>query len=172
MNTYLEAELPRQYMEPMWYAAYTSANHEKRVAEQLHVRAVQHFLPTYESIRRWKDRKVKLHFPLYPGYVFVRVALRDRLHVLQIPGIARLVGFGGIPTPLPQEEVDRLRSALGDGVRAEPHPYLSAGRRALIKHEATTSARSMITMVILSGQLFSIPGAPSLARAGWLSSPN
>jgi len=78
--------LPAGYIEPRWYAAYTSANHEKRVAEQLKLRSVEHFLPLYDSVRRWKDRRMKLQLPLFPGYVFVRLALRDRLQVLQVPG--------------------------------------------------------------------------------------
>src|SRR5271165_6388224 len=91
-----------QYCEVRWYAAYTSANHEKRVATQLKERAVEHFLPLYESVRRWKDRRMKLQMPLFPGYVFVRLALRDRLQVLQVPGVAKLVGFNGAPAELPQ----------------------------------------------------------------------
>jgi transcription antitermination factor NusG len=121
--------LPAEYCEPRWYAAYTSANHEKRVAEQLGVRDVEHFLPTYSSVRRWKDRRVTLAMPLFPGYVFVRLALRDRLKVLQLPGVARLVGFNGMPTALPQEEIEALRAGLASGVSAEPHPYLTVGRR-------------------------------------------
>src|ERR1700688_3145643 len=72
------------FLEPLWYVAYTNANHEKRVTQQLEKRSVEHFLPLYESVRRWKDRRVRLHMPLFPGYVFVRFALRDRLKVLQI----------------------------------------------------------------------------------------
>ena len=124
--------LPEGYDE-RWYAAYTSANHEKRVAEQLNVRAVQHFLPLYESVRRWKDRRMKLQLPLFPGYVFVRLALRDRLHVLQVPGVAKLVGFNGTPVALPQEEIELLRASLADGVRAAPHPYLQIGQRVRVK---------------------------------------
>ena len=67
--------LPVDYAEPRWYAAYTSANHEKRVAEQLRLRDVEHFLPLYASLRRWKDRRVTLQMPLFPGYVFVRFAV-------------------------------------------------------------------------------------------------
>src|SRR5271157_5605311 len=81
-----------EYLEPHWYAAYTCANHEKRVALQLERRSLECFLPLYESVRRWKDRRVRLELPLFPGYVFVRLALRDRLQVLQVPGVARLVG--------------------------------------------------------------------------------
>jgi transcription antitermination factor NusG len=117
----------------LWYAAYTCANHEKRIAQQLSVRSVEHFLPLYESVRRWKDRRVQLQLPLFPGYVFVRLALRDRLQVLEIPSVARLVGFNGTPTPLPEAEIEALKAGLEGGVRAMPHPYLKVGRRVRIK---------------------------------------
>jgi transcription antitermination factor NusG len=119
--------------KPRWYAAYTSANHEKRVTEQFVVRDVEHFLPVYESVRRWKDRRVMLQMPLFPGYVFVRMALRDRLQVQQVPGVAHLVGFDGTPAALPDEEIDALRTSLESGVRAEPHPYLTVGRHVRLK---------------------------------------
>lgn len=124
--------LQAEYCEPRWYAAYTSANHEKRVAEQLGVRDVEHFLPTYSSVRRWKDRRVTLQMPLFPGYVFVRLALRNRLKVLQLPSVARLVGFNGMPAALPQDEIEALRAGLAGVVSAEPYPYLTVGRHVRI----------------------------------------
>jgi transcription antitermination factor NusG len=124
---------PAEYCEPRWYAAYTTANHEKRVAEQLGVRDVDHFLPLYASVRRWKDRRVTLQTPLFPGYVFVHLALRNRLQVLQIPGVVHLVSVGGRPTPLQEEDVRSIRNCLSHGYQAEPHPYLQAGRRARVK---------------------------------------
>jgi transcription antitermination factor NusG len=133
-----------ELFEARWYAAYTSANHEKRVAEQLAARAVEYFLPLYDSVRRWKDRRVTLQLPLFPGYVFVRMELRNRLHVLQTPGVARLVGFNGTPTALPHEEIDALRAGLTRGVRVEPHPYLSVGRRARIKHGPLTGMEGVL----------------------------
>src|SRR5579864_8916845 len=80
-------DMPAEYSENRWYAAYTSANHEKCVSEQLRVRGVEQFLPLYTSIRQRKNRRVTVHCPLFPGYVFVRVALREKLKVLQIPGV-------------------------------------------------------------------------------------
>jgi transcription antitermination factor NusG len=124
--------LPAAYCEPRWYAAHTSANHEKRVAEQLVVRSVEHFLPLYDSVRRWKDRRVMLQLPLFPGYVFVRLALRDRLQVLCVLGVARLVGFNGLPSGLREEEIEAIKRSLACGLRAEPHPYLTVGRRVRI----------------------------------------
>jgi transcription antitermination factor NusG len=125
--------LPAEYRETRWYAAYTSANHEKRVAEQMGVRRVENFLPLYASVRRWKNRRVTLERPLFPGYVFVRLALQDKLRVQTIPGVAWLVGFGQTPTALPDEEIGALRISLASGLRAVPHPYLAAGRRAQVQ---------------------------------------
>src|SRR6266403_3061441 len=131
-------------VDPLWYAAYTSANHEKRVSEQLGVRSVEHFVPLYESVRRWKDRKVRLHLPLFPGYVFVRLALRDRLRVLQVPGVARLVGLNGLPCALPDSEMDALKAGLTSGVRAEPHRFLTAGRRVRVTAGPLTGMEGFI----------------------------
>ena len=109
---------------PFWYAAYTCANHEKRAAEHLAGRGVEYFLPLYEAVHRWKDRRVRLKLPLFPGYVFVRVALAERLRVLQTPGVARLVGFGDTPAPLADADIEALRKGLQGRIQMQPHPYV------------------------------------------------
>ena len=124
--------LPSRWVEQHWYAIQTCANHEKRVACELKARDVEHFFPSYASVRRWKDRRVMLDLPLFPGYLFVRLALRNRLGVLQIPSVVRLVGFGGIPSALPDEEMAALRAGLSERLRAQPHPFLTVGRRVRI----------------------------------------
>ena len=127
------ARLPAEFFEPRWYAAYICSKHEKRVAEQFSQKSLEHFLPQYESMRRWKDRRVKLRLPLFPGYVFVRLALRDRLRVLETPSVVRLVGFNGHPAALPDKEMEVLRACVAAQLVAEPCAYLMAGRRVRIK---------------------------------------
>ena len=124
--------MPLDLLQPHWYAAYTCAQHEKRVREHLEQRSIEAFLPLYQTVHRWKDRRVQLSLALFPGYVFVRLALRDRLQVLQVPGVARLVGFNGQPTPLRDEEIEGIRACLVHGYRLKPHPYLEAGQRVRI----------------------------------------
>jgi transcription antitermination factor NusG len=119
--------------QPFWYAAYTYPNHEKKAAAEISRRGVESFLLLYHTARRWSDRRVELEMPLFPGYVFVRLALRDRLKVLQGPGVARLVGFGGLPAALPDEQMDILRAGLNGSFRAEPHPYLTVGQVVSLK---------------------------------------
>ena len=126
------AQWPLVNSEPQWFAAYTWANHEKRVADQFVQRSVEHFLPTCETIRRWKDRKVRIQQPLFSGYIFVRLALRDRLQVLQVPSVVRLVGFNGCPAALSDQEIETLRKSLIPDLGALPHPYLKEGKRVRI----------------------------------------
>jgi transcription antitermination factor NusG len=125
--------MDKAFFEPLWYVVYTNANHEKRVAQQLGQRSIEHLLPLYDSVRRWKDRRVHLQMPLFPGYVFVRIALRDRLQVLQIPSVAHLVSFNGQAAALPEGDIHAIQNCLNHGHQVEPHPYLAAGRRVRVK---------------------------------------
>lgn len=128
-----------------WFAVYTRSNHEKRVADQFGSRGVQHFLPLYESVRRWKDRHVRLQLPLFPGYLFVRLASQERLRVLQVPGVVRLVGFNGSPAPMADEDLNRIREFLAQGWRAEPHRYLRVGRRARVVRGPLTGMEGIVS---------------------------
>jgi transcription antitermination factor NusG len=118
-------------LEPRWYAAYTRARHEKKVAEQLDARGVAWFLPLYSAIHRWKDRRMEVQLPLFPGYVFVRMPLIERLRVLEVRSVLSLVSRAGVPAAMPEDEMATLRQSL-QRVCAEPYPYLSPGRRVRI----------------------------------------
>jgi len=120
------------YCEPRWYAACTRSRHEKSVAAQLVRKQIEIFLPLYETAHRWKNGDHRVQLPLFPGYIFVRVPLIHRLEVLKVPGVVRLVGFDGLPSALDDGEVETLQRALSAGLKAAPHPYLTAGRRVRI----------------------------------------
>jgi transcription antitermination factor NusG len=113
-----------------WFAAYTSSRHEKRVALHFAEREIEAFLPLYATRHRWKNRcEVTVELPLFPNYVFVRMAKRER--VLEVPGVLSLVGAGRIPAPLPDFEIEALRNGV-EGRKIEPHPYLVIGERVRI----------------------------------------
>lgn len=117
----------------LWYAIQTSSRHEKTVLARLTELGIDSFLPMYVARHRWKDRTVNVQLPLFPGYLFLRLDIADRLPVLQTSGVVRFVGFGAIATPLPAEEVFSLRDGLSTRLDPEPHPYLKIGRRARVK---------------------------------------
>jgi transcription antitermination factor NusG len=79
-------------------------------------------------------RVAGVQLPLFPGYIFVRIALQDRLRMLEVPGFVRLVGFNSLPCPLPEADINKMIEALSKGVLAEPYPYLTAGTRVEIRN--------------------------------------
>jgi transcription antitermination factor NusG len=129
---------------PQWYAVCTRSNHEKSAAAQLDQRSIEHFLPLYESVRMWKDRRKRLEFPLFPGYLFVRIPLQERLRVLLTPGVVRLVGFDNRPAALPDEEIEALRNVLVHGAHSEPYPYLRVGRKVRITRGALAGMEGVL----------------------------
>jgi transcription antitermination factor NusG len=115
-----------------WYAAYTAPCREKRVLEHLAMREIESFLPLYRSPRKWKNGcHVELELPLFPGYVFVRVAGTERVRILEVPSVLSIVSRGRLPEPLEDEAIAILRAKLHLH-QAEPYPYLVLGERVSI----------------------------------------
>src|SRR5882757_2912770 len=117
---------------PRWYAAYTLPRHEKAVAHRLVQQKIESYLPLYPAVRCWNHRRVEVELPLFPGYVFVKMLLADRIRILSRPGIIRLVSFSGSPAVLPDEEIERLQLSLVIW-KAKPYPFLTAGKQVLIQ---------------------------------------
>jgi transcription antitermination factor NusG len=118
---------------PRWYVLYTNGRHEKKVVELLSNRHVSCYLPLYRSVRRWQDRRKEVDLPLFPGYVFVRIALRSKLQVLTVPGVVQIITFNGTPAPVADAEIECLRRGLSSSTSVEPHPYLKVGRSVRVR---------------------------------------
>jgi transcription antitermination factor NusG len=140
MQTGMVAEEPKTHGQAgaeifpaNWFAVYTNSHHEKRVASHFAERRIESFLPLYLTRHRWKNRcQAIIELPLFPNYVFVRIDPRERVRILKVPGVLSVVGSGRIPAPLPDFEIELLRSSLGQR-KIEPHPYLVIGVRVRIK---------------------------------------
>ncbi|MFL6305698.1 MAG: transcription termination/antitermination protein NusG [Candidatus Sulfotelmatobacter sp.] len=126
-----------------WYVACTLARHEKAVADRLRSKDVETYLPLYSALRNWGHRRVTLDLPLFPGYVFVRTQIIRKARVLEHPGVVRLVGLNGKATPLADEDIEKLRASL-NACKAEPYPYLSAGKRIRIKSGSLSGVEATI----------------------------
>jgi transcription antitermination factor NusG len=127
-----------------WFAAYTNSHHEKRVVSHFGERQIESFLPLYSALHRWKNRcEVDLDLPLFPNYVFVHIDPRERVRVLEVPGVLSLVGFGRTLAPLSDFEIAALRSCVGQR-KIEPHPYLVIGERVHIKAGPMTGMEGVL----------------------------
>jgi transcription antitermination factor NusG len=115
-----------------WWALYTRHQHEKTVAEMLESKECDVFLPLYESVRRWKDRRKVLSLPLFPGYVFVRARPSRRLHIVTTPGVHMILCHGDNLATIPDEEIEAIRRTVSGNYRVEPHPFLRCGDRVRV----------------------------------------
>jgi len=127
-----------------WYALYTASNQEKRVEQHLRMKGVEVFLPLYTITKRWKNRMtMKLDLPLFAGYVFVRIALTERVRVLEVPAVVSLVGNGRAPLPLADAEIDMLKTGLRLR-QVDPYPYLKVGNRARVRSGALAGLEGIV----------------------------
>jgi transcription antitermination factor NusG len=113
----------------LWYAVYTKSNYEKKVASLLSHRGIVNYLPVWKEVHSWTDRSKVVDVPVFRGYVFARFedSGRNRLTILQTPGVARIVGTCGGIEPIPEGEIAAVQQLLTSGVKCAPHPFLREG---------------------------------------------
>lgn len=129
---------------PSWYAVHTYPRHEKTATEQLEWKGVEVFLPTFASERRWKDRKVWIRPPLFPGYVFTRIHPSERTKVLATPSVIRILSFNGAPAPIPDSEIEAVRLCVERGALLEKHSFLEVGQRVRVLRGAFEGLEGMV----------------------------
>jgi transcriptional antiterminator NusG len=117
---------------PHWYAIRTSPLWESRASSELSLRGIEIYLPVCRVKRNWSDRIKIIDQPLFPGYLFGRFHLDDRVRVLQAPGVKQIVGIGNTPAPISDGEIDNLRTLVSADTPLVPWPYLHAGQRVRI----------------------------------------
>ena len=100
-------------MDARWYAVWTRSRHEQVVRDQLERKQIAAFLPTIPRWRRWKDRKKKVDWPLFPGNGFARFDPDDVLPILKCSGVVNIVSFDGKPAPIPDYEPASIRMLIG-----------------------------------------------------------
>jgi transcription antitermination factor NusG len=113
-----------------WFAVWTRSRQEKVAASMLEVLGVSHFLPLKSELRQWSDRKQTVYVPLFSGYLFVQMNLSkdSRLQVLKaVPGIVGFVGNSAGPSPIPNQQIEDIRTVLTRGIECSVLPLLNEG---------------------------------------------
>jgi transcription antitermination factor NusG len=136
-----------------WYAVQVQTRFEQAVANSLRNRGYQDFLPVYTCMRRWSDRVKKVELPLFPGYLFCRFDVNNRLPILTTPGVIGIVGVGKLPHPGEEDEINALQVVAGSGLLLEPWPFLKTGERVRIDDGPLRNVEGILSEIGDSGQL-------------------
>jgi transcriptional antiterminator NusG len=119
---------------PSWFALWTRSRHEQVVRQQLEQKHIEVFLPTITRWSRWKDRRKRIDWPLFPGYCFARFDPDDPLPVLACTGVVSIVSFEGKPAAIPAGELDSIRLLVGSELQFDPCPLVHEGQMVELVH--------------------------------------
>ncbi len=104
---------------PQWYVVHCYSGYENKVKKNLEHRIEsmemqsrihEVIVPTEEQVELRDGQRRVVEKRIYPGYVLVEMVLDEESWyvVRNTPGVTGFVGIGNKPTPLRQEEVDRI----------------------------------------------------------------
>ena len=128
-----------------WFALQVRSRWEGTTAGLLRGKGLETLLPTYTTKRKWSDRFKVVEAPLFPGYVFCRFDVHNRLPVLITPGVISVVGRGKTPIAVDDKEILSIQAAIGSGIHMEPWPYLEIGERVRVKDDVLDGMEGILT---------------------------
>lgn len=137
------AELPDQ---ARWYAVRTRSRHEKLVARQLENQGIESFLPVVTQTRKWSDRRKQVETPLFSGYAFLRMihSSDDRVRVLRTQGVVSFVGVHGTGTPIPDHQIEDIKTLVASRIPYEERPFLQIGQRVRVRGGALDGIQGIL----------------------------
>ena len=131
-----------------WFVIHTYSGYEERVKKNLEQRVKsldsgseirQVVIPTEDEIEVKNGQRRTVTKKILPGYVLVQMKMSDQSWsvVRNTPGVTGFVGGGGKPTPLQEEEVNKILKQMteeapkvkvgfrrGQSVRVTDGPFL------------------------------------------------
>jgi transcription antitermination factor NusG len=129
-----------------WYAIQTRPRNEKWIVGQLQSKKVFTFLPLLQQVHQWCDRQSTVEVPMFSCYAFVRIVQtsEERLKVLRTPGVLGFVGSEREGTPIPNEQIENLQTALREKIPCAVHPYIRMGQRVRIRGGALSGIEGIL----------------------------
>jgi transcription antitermination factor NusG len=147
-----ESFVPRFGMalqQTYWFAVQTRPRYEKKASAELQEKGINTFLPLFAETHQWSDRRRVVQMPLFPGYVFVRIvpSLNERVAVLRTNGVNSFVGVRNLGIPIPDCEIEAVRTVLNAGIRVDPYPHLQVGQHVRVHGGCLDGVAGVLTAI-------------------------
>jgi transcriptional antiterminator RfaH len=162
-----------------WYAVLTKVRSEESAQIHLNTKGIEVFHPKLILPIARSGRHI---VSLFPNYLFVRIdaSSSEYYQVAWCSGVKRLVGFGGLPSPVEDSVVDFIREQadprglimaksnlkVGDEVQITNGPF--KGLIGIIQEPPDTRSRVKVLMALLSRHVqVEVPAA--YINMGWVA---
>ena len=157
---------------PAWFAAWTKPKHEHIAAANLaRSLALEVFLPRLQFKKATRRGWMQVTEPLFPGYLFVRCVIEDRINEIQhTTGVKRMLRFGGKFPPIADPIIEELQKHFeGDCVVKVEDP-LSAGDEVTVAGGPFAGMSASVLRVLPAKErvqiLLEILGRPTVVEVG------
>jgi transcription antitermination factor NusG len=96
-------------------------------------RGYEWFLPLSKERKRWSDRIKEVESPLFPGYLFCRSDVQNRLPILKTPGLIQIVGYNRQPISVDEFEIAAIQTLVASGLPNQLCSFVEIGDRVRIQ---------------------------------------
>ncbi len=146
-------------MAMRWYIVHAYSNFERKVAESIKERAEsaglgdqfeEVLVPMEEVVEMRRGRKVASERKFFPGYVLVKMELRDETYHLikDTPKVTGFLGTDNKPIPITEEEAGRILQQVQEGVeRPKPSVTFEIGEQVRVADGPFASFNGLVEEV-------------------------
>ncbi len=146
-----------------WYALRIRSRFEQCAAKHMKDKGYEEFLPLSKSTRRWSDRMKTLAIPLFPGYLFCKFDIQDRLPILIVPGVLSIVEIGNTPAMIPESQIASLQQVVASGMQCGPWPFVHVGQSVSVERGPLAGLKG--TVIEVKSNLRLVLSLPLIQRA-------
>jgi len=112
-----------------WFAVVVRGRWELRTGAALASKGYEFYVPIKEARSGLISRKQSI---LFPGYVFCKFVVTNRLTILTTPGVLSIVSLSGIPVSIDETELENIRRLIASGLATSAQSYLPVGHRVRV----------------------------------------
>lgn len=118
-----------------WYVVHTKPRSEEKVCSQLKGKGLEIFAPKMKVTNERRAARAAVVEPVFPGYVFVRVELNPNswYGLRWTPGVRRILGVNGAPSPVPDEVIEILKERMEKRGFIKPKARFHRGDKVRVK---------------------------------------
>lgn len=147
-------------MQSSWYVLRTKTGHEDRVRSRLEgkTECLGVLLPKMEVMVTRSGKKRRLLKPLFPGYLFVQMELRDEFwyEVKNTPGVINFISSGNTPIPVRESEIAHIMSLVDEPDTTVVRPDFEMGDSVQIVEGPFMGQTGVISEIDLKKNKFKV----------------
>ncbi|MEI6149334.1 MAG: transcription termination/antitermination NusG family protein [bacterium] len=131
--------------ESRWYVLHVKPRCEKKMAEYCAVKALKHDLPLRQETKVYQRRRVTVHKPVFPGYVFIAFSDDEKLTVLKSNFIVHILNV--LDQDKLVHELAQIDQALAVDPSLDACAAFQAGKRVTIRSGPFQGLEGVVQMV-------------------------